>query len=151
MINYYPPAGFHFAVQFLNPQFAVIDSMFQSVAGLSVEMETMEVVEGGENRFKHKLPVSARYPNLVLKRGMIPDSTLLRWCRNATENFEFLPMDLVVTLLGPAMVPLKVWSIKGAYPVKWEVSELNAMESKIVVETLELTYQYFTNPSEQLF
>lgn len=147
MLNYYPPRGFHFQVQFLNPQFAVIDSMFQSVAGLSTEVETMEVVEGGENRFKHKLPVSVRYPNLVLKRGMVPDSALLRWCKAASENFEFTPMDLIVVLLNSQMVPLKVWNIKGAYPVKCEVSEFNAETSSIVIESIELSYKYFTIPT----
>lgn len=147
MINYYPPRGFHFQVQFLNKQFAVIDSMFQSVSGLSASVEITEVVEGGENRFKHKLPQSVRFPNLVLKRGMVPDSTLLRWCNSAIENFEFAPMDLLVILMNDKMVPLKTWSIKGALPVKCEVSEFNAESSNIVIETIELTYKYFTIPT----
>ena len=107
----------------------------------------MEVVEGGENRFKHKLPVSIRYPNLVLKRGMVADSALLEWCKNATENFEFIPMDVIVMLLNSQMMPLKVWNIKGAYPVKCEVSEFNAENSSIVIESIELSYKYFTIPS----
>ncbi|MEZ4858757.1 MAG: phage tail protein [Flavobacteriaceae bacterium] len=31
-----------------------------------------------------------------------------------------------------------------AYPVKWNVSDLNAEENKIAIETIELAYNYFT-------
>ncbi len=150
MLEYYPPAGFHFHVQFLNPQFVAIDSMFQSVSGLSSDVETMDVVEGGVNNYKHKLPVSTRYPNLVLKRGLLPDSFLLKWCRDAMENFEFSPLDLMVILLNQQMAPLKAWSIKGAFPVKWDVSEFNAQESSIVVESFELSYKYYTTDVQKL-
>ena len=55
MSNYYPPLGFHFKVEFANLSG---EYQFQSVTGLSVELETEQIAEGGENRFKHKLPVS---------------------------------------------------------------------------------------------
>ena len=32
-------------------------------------MEIETVVEGGENRFVHRLPKPVKHPNLVLKRG----------------------------------------------------------------------------------
>lgn len=150
MIRYYPPRGFHFQVQFLNKQFAVIDTMFQSVSGLSASVEMSEVAEGGENRFKHKLPQGIRFPNLVLKRGMVTDSALIRWCNSAMENFEFSRMDLIVVLMNEQMLPLKTWNIKGALPVKCEVSEFNAETSNIVIETIELSYKYFTIPSLDL-
>ena len=115
MANYYPPVGFYFSVQFADKSnFGNADTMFQSVSGLSVEMETMDVVEGGENRFKHKLPVSTRYPNLVLKRGMVTDSGLLKWCRQAMEDFEFTPLNLNIMLLNNEGKPLKTWKIEKA-------------------------------------
>ena len=43
---------------------------FTEVSGLSVEMGTEEFVEGGENRFIQKYPTRAKYPELVLKRGL---------------------------------------------------------------------------------
>jgi phage tail-like protein len=35
------------------------------------------------------------------------------------------------------------WAFINAYPVKWSVSELNAMENSIAMETLEFAYSYF--------
>jgi len=140
MSNYYPPLGFHFLIEFGNQK---DEYQFQSVSGLSVDLETEEIKEGGENRFKHKLPVRAKYPNLILKRGLHVDSGLIDWCKAALEGFEFTPTDLIIKLLNEENEPLMSWNVVHAYPVKWSVGEFNAEESRIVIETLELTYSYF--------
>jgi phage tail-like protein len=49
-----------------------------------------------------------------------------------------------VTLMNEKSEPLRTWSVAHAVPKKWTVSDFNAGENAIVVETLELTYQYFT-------
>ncbi len=140
MSNYYPPLGFHFLVEFANHG---NEYRFQSVSGLSVDLETEEITEGGENRFKHKLPVRAHYPNLVLKRGLLVDSKLIKWCRDAIEGFDFQPTDIIIKLLNEKNEPLTSWNVVHAWPVKWSVGEFNAEESQIVIETLELSYSYF--------
>lgn len=145
MANYYPPVGFHFSVSF---DTTVTDNdgdaRFQSVGGLNVELETETVKEGGENRFVHSLPVRTKYPNLVLKRGMLANSKLINWCIDSFNSLEIKPADLNVSLLNENHEPLKTWKLKHAWPVKWEVGDFNAEENKLVVETIELTYQYFT-------
>ncbi len=145
MASYYPPVGFHFKVEFqdLENKIQINDYQFQSVSGLSVDLETEEVAEGGENRFKHKIPVRTKYPNLVLKRGLLIDSDLIEWCRDAIENFEIKPINLTVMLLNEKHEALLTWSVTHAYPVKWVVEDFNAEENKLVIESLELTYNYF--------
>ncbi len=144
MLGYNPPTGFHFVVQFSGIDNQIYDHQFQSVSGLSVDLETEEVVEGGENKFKHKIPVRTNYPNLVLKRGLLVNSGVTNWCRKALEDFEITPVNLVISLLGDTHFPLQTWNISHAYPVKWSIDDLNAEESKVVIETLELSYNYFT-------
>jgi len=145
MANYYPPVGFHFSVSFDK---SITDddgdARFQSVGGLNVELETETVKEGGENRFVHSLPVRTKYPNLVLKRGMLTDSKLINWCIDSFISLEISPVDLNVSLLNEEHEPLKTWKLKHAWPVKWDVGDFNAEENKLVVETIELTYQYYT-------
>ncbi|RIJ46698.1 phage tail protein [Maribellus luteus] len=143
MTGYYPPIGFHFSVEFPEISSSGNDQQFQSVTGLSVDIDTEEVAEGGENRFKHKIPVRTKYPNLVLKRGLLVDSEVIKWCRDAVENFQFKPTGIIVKLLNEKHEPLVSWSIVHAYPVKWSLVDLNAEESKLAIETLELTYNYF--------
>ncbi|MFV0267279.1 MAG: phage tail protein [Draconibacterium sp.] len=136
MTGYYPPIGFHFSVEFPEISSNGKDQQFQSVTGLSVDIDTEEVAEGGENRFKHKIPVRTKYPNLVLKRGLLVDSEVIKWCRDAVENFQFKPTGIIVKLLNEKHEPLVSWSIVHAYPVKWSLVDLNAEESKLAIETL---------------
>ncbi|GGG23482.1 phage tail protein [Dokdonia pacifica] len=143
MATYYPPIGFHFKVEFSGISNKENDHQFQSVSGLSVDLETEEIAEGGENRFKHKIPVRTKYPNLVLKRGLLIDSGVIEWCRDALEKYVIKPVDITVSLLDEKHEPLQSWKIAHAYPVKWNVGDFNAEENKIVIETLELSYNYF--------
>jgi phage tail-like protein len=141
--GYYPPVGFHFKVEFLgigNDN----DIRFQTVSGLTMEYDVESFKEGGENRFEHKLPVRTKYPDLSLKRGMLTDSGVIRWCLDAFQNRNFKPAQINVTLLNEEHQPLKTWQVQGAWPKKWSVSDLNAQENSIVVETLELSYSHFT-------
>jgi phage tail-like protein len=143
MSTSYPPVGFHFKVEFTGISTKTTDIQFQSVAGLSVDIETEEFAEGGENRFKHKFPVRTKFPNLVLKRAMVTNSELISWCKDAIENFVFDPIDLTVDLLNEEHKTVLSWNVVHAYPVKWSVSDLNAEESSVVIETIELAYNYF--------
>ncbi|MHA7109560.1 phage tail protein [Sunxiuqinia elliptica] len=139
----YPPVGFHFLVAFeLFPQLPN-DFRFQEVTGLTVDVETESLKEGGENRFVHQLPTRTKYHNLELKRGLFTGSGILLWCRNAIENFNFQPTNLTITLLNEEHIPVAAWYVVNAYPVTWSVSDLNAMENKLVVESIKLQYNYF--------
>ncbi len=143
MSNTYPPVGFHFKVEFRLDGVVDGDSRFQEVSGLTSELGIEEVNEGGENRFSHRLPTRAKYGNLVLKRGLLKDSRLIKWFRDAVEDFEFEPADVLVTLLNEEHKPLMGWNFVNAWPVKWVVSDFKAQENALVVETIELAYNYF--------
>ena len=52
--------------------------------------------------------------------------------------------DITIKLLNEEHQPLVSWNVVHAYPVKWAVEDFNAEESKLVVESVELTYNYFT-------
>ena len=144
MYDNYPPVGFHFKVEFRLDDATDGDSRFSEVSGLSSELGVEELAEGGENRFTHRLPSRAKHGNLVLKRGMLNGSRLIRWFRDAVEDFEFKPADLLVTLLNEEHKPLAGWSFIGTWPVKWSVSDLRAQENSVVIETIELAYRYYT-------
>ncbi len=144
---YQPPVGFHFRVEFDLPDAGDQDIRFREVSGLSMELEEETLNEGGENRFAHKLPVRGRYPDLVLKRGLIRDSAVAKWLRDAFQNpitVPFvLPTTIWVTLLNDAHEPLETYTVLNAWPKKWTLSDFNAESSDYVVETLELAYSYF--------
>lgn len=143
MAVYYPPVAFHFRVQVLGLG-ADSDMRFTEVGGLSVEMGTEEVVEGGQNRFVQKFPVRSKYPELVLKRGLLVKSQVTDWVERCIDDFQIEPRDVDVILMNAEHEPLMTWHLVKAYPTKWAVSDLNSTSNTVTVETLQLFYQYFT-------
>jgi len=143
MDAYYPPWGFYYKVEFSISQ-DTNDARFQTVSGLGVEYDYESFKEGGENRFEHKLPVRTKYSDMVLKRGMLADSTVIKWFLDAFRDREFKPSDVTVILMNEKSQPLRTWKVTHAIPKKWLVSDLNANENSVVIETMELTYRYFT-------
>ena len=143
----YPPVSFHFQVQ-IGDQPPDADQRFQEVTGLTAEVTTEEVREGGLNAYAHKLPTGAKYGSLVLKRGMLVDSEAADWCRQAVEDFIFQPKIVRVVLLNEKHEPLSSWTFDGAYPVKWSVSDLKAQDNALAIETLELAYRGFRRDSD---
>lgn len=141
---YTPPVGFHFKVEVLGLAPSDNDVRFTEVGGLTVDLATEEVPEGGENRYIQRYPVRAKYPDLVLKRGLMNQSAIWFWVEHCLETLTIEPHDVNVTLLNESHQPLMTWHLVGAYPVKWAVSDLSATANAYVVESLQLAYQYFT-------
>lgn len=139
--DYAPPTAFYFSVKFdgLND----MDSSFQEVSGLKVTIGTIEKREGGDNNFVYYLPTPPKYENLVLKRCLLDNSNLDKWCRDAIENFKFDPKDLKLALLGADGSILASWSIVGAFPISWELSTLNSTSNQLAIESLTLKYRLF--------
>ena len=122
--GYYPPVGFHFKVEFVNLG-NDNDQRFQSVTGLNV-------------------PVRTKYPDLSLKRGMLTNSKVIDWCIDALQNRSFKPVQVNVTLLNEEHNPITTWQFFNVWPKKWSVTDFNAQENSVVIETLDLCYNYFT-------
>ena len=140
----YPPGSFYFRLTFSGLSG---DAAFQEASGISTEMEAEEVVCGGENRFKFKLPGIAKYNNLILKRGLIANgSKIASWCNDIISgglNDTITTRTITVALLDGNSKVLVSWDFLNAYPVKWNVSDFRSMENAYAVETLEFAFTYF--------
>ncbi|MGA2043979.1 MAG: phage tail protein [Roseiarcus sp.] len=140
----YPLVSFYFSVNVAGT--GSPDAGFLEASGFNAEREVEEVVEGGENRFVHRLPTKMKYGNLVLKRGFVGRSTaLFEWCKATIESDlgkPIRPRDIKVSLLDVKDNPMVSWDFVRAWPVKMDVSNFNAKESEIAVETLEFAFAY---------
>jgi len=144
-LNKFPPASYRFLVSFLhlgilpNP----LDIGFQTVSGISSQVETQEIREGGENIFRQSLPTQITYSNLVLTRGMVIGSPLNLDLFVQFSTMNFMPGTVLVILLGNTFAglgPVAGWSCQQAYPVKWEISDLDGSKNAVVIEKMELAY-----------
>lgn len=116
---------------------------FREVSGLSMELEEESYNEGGENRYVQKFPVRARYSDLVMKRGLLTSSAVRAWCESAIQDMDIQPATVWVTLLNDLHEPLQTYTIVNAWPKKWSISDFNAESSDLVIESLELAYQFY--------
>ena len=146
----YPLPAFYFRVKFAASGDST-DTAFQEVSGIGVQMDTEEVVEGGENRFVHRLPKAVKHSNLVLKRGIADvNSPLIKWCLKVFEHgldSAIAPMTISVALLDSKGQPARSWGFVNAWPVSWQVEAFNASKNEVAIEKLEFSYQYLSRES----
>lgn len=122
---------------------------FMEVSGLEVTIETEDIQEGGQNSFVHKLPGRMTWPNIVLKRGVTQNDSLLTWLnkssgeRFAANGNKLERSTAAITLLGPGGERLRSWEFDGAFPVKWTGPNFAVSSNDMAIEELELTHHGF--------
>ena len=140
----YPAVGFYFSLSFSGDP-SDSEASFKEVSGLSMELETETIEEGGVNDYVHVVPKRRKHQNLVLKRGFTVDKGLTDWCEDTIYGAlidEIEPETITVKLLKADGQPLKSWSFYGAWPVKWSLGPFDSEKNEIIVESVEFAYQY---------
>lgn len=129
-----PYLSFRFRLEIDN----LIKGGFNQVSGLEADINTEEYHEGGENSFVHNLPTLTKYPNLSLKKGII-DFSLWDWHMNIRKGI-IIRKNIRITLINIKGEDGMSWFFKGAFPVRWIGPELNAENSTVAIETLEVVH-----------
>ena len=141
----FPAVGFYYEVSIDGG--SGIHAAFQEVSGIEVKNEVEVVSEAGLNQYSHRLPKKTSYDNLTLKRGLYAqDSEMQEWVTGTLQEglLAFVvPKDIIITLMDENGTQVMGWNFHRAYPVKWSVSGLNSMQSAVVIESIELAYQYW--------
>ena len=116
---------------------------FSKCSGLAGDVGVEEYLEGGENRFAHRLPTRVSFPNLVLTQGAGPARDLWDWFAEYHVAGLVAPRGGQVTLMSSAdgeLAPARVWSFTRGWPVKITGPELDAQSSAVAVESLEIAH-----------
>jgi phage tail-like protein len=114
---------------------------FQEVRGLGADLEVLSYAEGGVNGFAHQLPTRHTWGRISLKRGVVRNDSLFDWYRAGLSLSLGARRDGSVVLMTPAGVAAIAWSFRGGLAVKWTGPELNAMQSNVAIEGLEIAHQ----------
>ena len=117
---------------------------FSEVSGLSMELQTEDIMEGGDNGNTIRLPKPPKSKNLVLKKALSTveaEQEIISWAQRAIEDFEIETRTVIVSIVDFSRNPVKTWNFDHAYPVKLSISDLSASKNEIVIETLELAYR----------
>jgi phage tail-like protein len=114
---------------------------FSECTGLEATVEVMEYKEGGLNEYVHKFPTRASYANITLKQGAIYlYDDLWSW------HYDFVQgrgkrKDGLIVLMDEARRPAKIWKFKRGIPMKWVGPSLNASQSNVAIESLEIAHE----------
>lgn len=129
-----PYHGFRFLVECEG----LVTGGFTRVKGLARETKFESFREGGVNDFDHKLASATTYPPLVLEHGLA-DKTLWNWHRAVSEG-DITRRKISIILKDERGNEAWRWHADGAFPVKWSVSDLDAANSQVTVETVEIVH-----------
>jgi phage tail-like protein len=111
---------------------------FSRVKGLVRETKFEVFREGGVNDFEHKLASLTTFGNLILERGLIA-SELWDW-HEKVVNGDIRRRKITIALRDETKTEVWRWHVDGAFPVKWSVSDFDAANQQIVVESIEFAH-----------
>lgn len=114
---------------------------FSECSGIDASIEVMDYKEGGVNDYVHKFATRTSYSNLTLKHGVIFLSDDLWTWHNDWVQGNGKRKDGLIVLLDESRSPAKVWKFKRGIPSKWVGPSLNAAQSNVAIESLEIAHE----------
>ncbi len=129
-----PLRGFRFLVQIDG----IFSAGFTRVKGLSREVKYESYREGGVNDYEHKLVGQVSFPPLVLERGLVFDD-LWKWAQQTADG-QIRRRTIRIQLNDEANDIGWAWQIQDALPVKWSVTDLDAQQNQVLMESVEFVH-----------
>lgn len=116
---------------------------FSECTGLEIGMDIEEFKEGGNNGTTLRFPTRVKWTNIRIKRGIALSDDLWQWHYGFVQG-TVSRRDGVITLLDETQSPVKVWSFKRGLPVRWTGPSLNATQSQVAFEEIEIAHEGLT-------
>lgn len=110
--------------------------------------EVVEYRDGADKTGVRKLPGLTRYTNVILKRGITSSLELYQWHRMVVEGrTSDARRNVAVILSDETGNEVARYSLRNAWPVKYEAPAFNAMGNDVAIESIELTHEGFERES----
>jgi phage tail-like protein len=137
-----PYGGFNFEVLVngISDDGAAVKGSFSEASGLEVDIQPIEYRNGSEDITVRKLPGLKKFPNIVLKRGLIGDPGLWNWIQAAMDG-KVVRAEGAVILLDENKQEVMRWNFRRGWPCKWTGPGLNAKNNEVAMETLEICHE----------
>jgi phage tail-like protein len=137
-----PYASFNFeiAVDGISDDGKAVKGAFSEVTGLDLEVQPIDYRTGAEDIRVRKLPGLKKFPNLVLKRGIIGDPTLWNWILQSA-NGQVQRTSGHISLLDENHQEVMRWNFQRAWAAKYSGPQLGASKNEVALETLEIAHE----------
>jgi phage tail-like protein len=113
---------------------------FSECSGLEGTLELQEHNAGGANGAVLRFPTRVKWSNLVLKRGLGSGTELWDWFYGFTLG-RAQRKDGVIVLQNERHEPHTVWGFRRGLPVKYQGPTMNAGQSAVAIETIEIAHE----------
>lgn len=116
---------------------------FSEITGLDMEVAAIDYRTGSEDIVVRKLPGLKKFPNLVLKRGIIGDLALWNWILKFARG-EATKDDRRtghIELLDENHQTVMTWTFQRALPVKFAGPQMNATKNEVALESLDIAHE----------
>ncbi|MET8755177.1 phage tail protein [Streptomyces sp. NPDC004667] len=149
----------HDAKMALNSRFHVAVGDFElggwaSCRGLAVTFENESLAVGGCYDESWVLPTRITYPTITLVRAITPDGTktVHDWLRRMQREWVNSDDDrdrgttATIKLMDTSnklSKPVFEWTLRSVYPKSWKGPDMDATNTNVATETLELIHQGF--------
>jgi phage tail-like protein len=120
----------------------ITQAVFTEVSGLSLEVVTEDVEEGGNNGYVHRMPGRCKIGNITLKHGMTKSNDFLKWSLEMAQG-TIKRRNISLIMYNVDGTELMRWNFIRAYPVKWTGPQFKADDTGTAVESLELAHEGF--------
>lgn len=135
-----PLRGFRFTADF----YGLGISSFKSVtSGFGINVDTQEYREGGfASLTNRKVPGLVSYDPMRLEKGMYQSAQLYEWfCSYLCGQTVDPVQKATITVYDNQGAPTARWVLYNAWPSHYESGDLNADNSDILIETLEISHE----------
>lgn len=117
----------------------VIQGGFKEITGLESEVEVIEYKDGDDPVIR-KRAGKAKYRNIVLKRGVVSDASLLHWFQSVLAGKTDRKSGSIIYLDREGNEVVR-YNFFEAWPCRWKAPELNSQSDTHTVEEIEFVVE----------
>ena len=133
---------------------------FSEVTGIEATVDVIEFRQGNANSLAPvKIPGLVKHGNVTLKMGYTLDSAFKTWIQECvSETRGQMPRYNVqiemIDINGGApqsttsvITGTRVWQLTNAWVTKYTAPDLNALQSEVAIESVEIAYEELIIPN----
>ncbi len=132
----WPLPKFHFTVDFGAERTNI---SFQEVSGLETDTQVIEIRNGDSPILK--MPGSAKFGHVIMKRGMFPNNSDFSEWINQMNTGTITTANIIVKLIDENGNVSCQWQLNNAFPTKIEGNNLAENGNEILVESIEVSFE----------
>jgi phage tail-like protein len=136
----YASHQFEIGITGISDDGTAVKGSFSECTGLDVSMDPIEYRNGSEDFTPRKIPGLKKFPNIVLKRGIIGDLSFWNWILEGMNGAVHRTEGAII-LIDEAKNEVMRWHFKRGWPTKFTGPALNAKTNEIAMETLEIAHE----------